>query len=123
MSDWQKVRVTFNDADGNEVSAVMWQNEDSPQSVCTSPEVSSCWIGWNLVHGVMVSPIRELPTGVGAVIRVVDEWTTKSNPLNVFTLDAQGWWHGDSDVYRPEQVAEWQYEVLSEGIQIGGNGE
>ena len=56
---------------------------------------------------------------VGAVIRVIDEWRTKSDPLNVFTLDAEGWWHGDSDAYRPHNVAEWEYEVLSEGIQIG----
>ncbi len=118
-NDWQKVKVAFDDADGNRVEAVMWKLPKSPM-VWAAYDPSFC-VGIDTdVEGITVTPIRELPTGVGAVIQISSELAASDNLHHrLFTLDAQGWWHGDGDAYTETDVIDWQYEVLSEGIQIG----
>lgn len=122
MTTWQKVRVTFNDADGNEVSAVMWQ--DVLQGACVDRKKDTLWVGWNLDYAPKVTPIRELPTGVGAVIRVNDYGRYMKFPYDdlrdIFISDPSGrWWSNtDGDVCPDTQMDDWQYEILSEGIQL-----
>ena len=53
-----KVRVEFTDADGNEVSAVMYKNP--------ARNIASCE-GIEIVGEFACTPIRELPTGIGAM--------------------------------------------------------
>ena len=120
MSEWQKVKVTFNDADGNEVSAVMWANSNYPTCVYLEANDSDVgiYVAWTLNDKrIKVTPIRELPTGVGAVIRIDSEWAA-GGTSGLFVFDAEGWWHGDGDSYKATDVAEWKYEILSEGIQL-----
>ncbi len=124
MSDWQKVRLTFTDADGSGVSAVMWRDPYG-SSVYGNRDIGpDVWIGWSDDYqGVKVEPIRELPTGVGAVIKVVKPIFTKSRDLYCHT--GNGWWtNGEgSDIsahaeYNGFDDLDWPYEILSEGIQL-----
>ena len=122
--DWQKVRVTFQDADGNEVSAVMWRHGGDEATVF-SPDRAygpSVWIEWSSdFEQVSVTPIRELPTGVGAVIRCIGDFETDDPRIDVYVRTAYGRWTNSISSWKPTdiEVAAWEYEVLSEGIQIG----
>ncbi|UXO93911.1 hypothetical protein Pan2_92 [Pseudanabaena phage Pan2] len=122
MSDWQKVRVAFNDADGNGVSAVMWRVKNALQ-VWRSTDPSDEFGFAVDFEGVMVSPIRELPTGVGAVIRVTDcndGMTTVGEDGDVYVRGSGEFWtDGEGDFIHSDDMTDWQYEILSEGIQIG----
>ena len=120
MSDWQKVRVTFNDADGNGVSAVGWTWQKIEPNVFIEvlggPSDGNARTGevpWSICAvGDKVTPIRELPTGVGAVIRLKDG--------SVLTRNIAGMWcaeESDDDMYSND-VEKVQYEILSEGIQL-----
>lgn len=121
MSDWQKVRVTFQDADGNEVSAVMWRVENALQ-VWRSTDPSDEFGFLVDYEGVAVTPIRELPTGVGAVIRVTDYGETEAfgdDAYDVWVSTRTGWTNGEGAWEQSDLVRDWQCEILSEGIQIG----
>ena len=72
MTAWQKVRVEFDDADGNRVSAVMWRDGSNQAAWARSDDIprTSVVVDWVKDDDVTVTPIRELPTGLGAVIEV-----------------------------------------------------
>lgn len=130
MTDWQKVRVQFNDADGNEVSAVMWHNQerdirrvwnkiDSIMRGVAGLGVGELKITWTEREEVKVTPIRELPTGVGAVIVVKHVDCDPTNLMRDLTgtwIDDEGddWLH--DKLNNPDVIESW--EVLSEGIQL-----
>lgn len=134
MSDWRKVRVTFQDADGNEVSAVMWETPEYKAAAYANNDHSDVGVCVNWALGnkrVTVTPIPELPTGVGAVIRVTDYGKNTfqqdaPGPYGaLWMLGSEGWIHRGphrGDPFKPFEIASdgWQYEILSEGIQIGG---
>lgn len=122
MSDWQKVLITFNDADGSEVSAVMWKHKRDECEVFSHTETSGpdLWIEWNRDYeSLTVEPIRELPTGVGAVIRCIGTFRMGDPSDDVYTLSVDGKWHNGYDAKTPDQMTHWEYEILSEGFQIG----
>lgn len=114
MSD-EKVRVLFTDADGNDVSAVMFRVPNRNSVHCPGVEI----------HGELsVTPIRELPTGVGAVVRV--NKPQFSGTRDLYTHVGSGWWTNleVDDVFATAERngfddKQWPWEVLSEGIQIG----
>lgn len=122
MPDFQKVRVTFKDADGRQVSAAMWGDN------------GGVLINWNnrdvrpanylyMEHGkdVKVETINELPTGVGAVIRALGVSARYGDVRDVYITDQSGvWWsNNDGDVASKEEIEhEWIFEVLSEGIEL-----
>ncbi len=113
MTEWQKVRVQFTDADGDEVSAVMWSLDGSLSNHKDgTPSDYPHYL--YMEHGVMVrvTPIRELPTGVGAVIRIKDVGVLVRNSIGIWCAANVS---GDLDHPR---VAEMEYEVLSEGIKL-----
>ena len=121
MTTWQKVRVTFTDADNNEVSAVMYEDQDGDFWNGPSSEALLCVS--LLRGGYEIEEIRELPTGVGAVIKVVKPIFTKARDLYCHT--GNGWWtNGEgSDIsahaeYNGFDDLGWPYEILSEGIQL-----
>jgi hypothetical protein len=67
--------------------------------------------------------MRELPTGVGAVIRVTasnDSFNLYGDTRDIFVSDVSGEWWGnsDGDVCANTAMQDWQYEVLSEGIKL-----
>lgn len=118
MTDWQKVRVTFTDADGREVSAVMYKSptRNSAFDTLVGPGVE--------IHGEFgCEPIRELPTGVGAVIKVVKPIFTESRDLYCHTGNGR-WTNGEgSDIsahakHNGFDDLDWPYEILSEGVQL-----
>lgn len=123
MSDWQKVRVSFTDADGNRVSAVMWALHGSAANgLCLSVEDDNP-IYMEVDGSVKVTPIRELPTGVGAVIRVNKPYFSDTRDL--YTHVGSGWWknlEGDDVSATAEDNGfdkkSWPWEILSEGIQL-----
>lgn len=120
MTDWQKVKVEFTDADGNEVSAVMWQRKGAPGEVQLWRHETDCGILIKYSHkdpAVKITPIRELPTGVGAVVRV--SWVFPALEEAVLTLVATGEWiANDGDIWPSADVADSNYEVLSGGVQL-----
>ena len=118
MSDWQKVRITFDDADGNEVSAVMYEDADAKLWNGT-PQTAN--LSLQALGGISITEIRELPTGVGAVIRCTGPSATGDDLDDVYVRGTDDTWRNwDSDIRAySDVVCEWQYEILSEGIQIG----
>lgn len=126
MSDWQKVRFQFTDASGEEVSAVMWTLPEYPTAVYLNADhndIGFC-INWPYNDGrIKVTPIRELPTGLGAVVKVVKPQFNKGRDLYIHT--GNGWWcnnegndisaHSDHSGF---DELEWPYEVLSEGVEL-----
>ena len=116
MTDWRKVRVEFDDADGNRVSAVMWQNavqygaehfwlsteddDDRLVSIAPTPHLT-------------VTPIRELPTGLGAVIEV----TTVPGDCERWVRTAEDNWVSDWRTEKPDSYFDGlNFTVLSEGV-------
>lgn len=134
MTDWQKVRVTFTDAGNNEVSAAMWAGKVEPEGrpdwvhsyVYGDRKFAEGDVSMQIGHKVTMVPIRELPTGVGAVIRVSDYGDyfegNYGDLRDVYTTDASGlWWSNtDGDVISCESIKhyDWHYEIISEGIQL-----
>jgi hypothetical protein len=126
MSEWQKVRVQFTDADGNKVSAALWAREGhSGVAYVTAGSNDDLLFSWYPDKGqpVIVTPMRELPTGVGAVIRVTasnDSFNLYGDTRDIFVSDVSGEWWGnsDGDVCANTAMQDWQYEVLSEGIKL-----
>jgi len=127
MSDWQKVRVTFDDADGNTVSAVMFTTPEYLARAYRRPDIShdGVVIRWDEGRDIVkVAPIRELPTGTGAVIRVSDygPYVTgvHGDERDVYITDASGkcWSNSDGDFVTSAEMNDWQYEILSEGVQL-----
>ena len=123
MSDWEKVRVDFTDADGNEVSAVMYycpKHDSSAAYSAPQPSDSqggSFFIVWLDEEAVGVTPIRELPTGVGAVVRV--ELGYPANREMVLVRVGPQQWRDTRGQSWYEPYVSWQkYEVLSEGVQL-----
>jgi len=127
MNDWQKVRVTFDDADGNTVSAVMFTTPEYRDRAYRNPDDSDVevvvWWGYE-PDGVKVIPIRELPTGAGAVIRASDygPYVTgvHGDERDVYITDASGkcWSNSDGDFVTSAEMNDWQFEILSEGVQL-----
>lgn len=121
MSYWQKVRVTFQDAGGNGVSAVMWRADgDGVLYTHRDNLTPALWIEWNDDYELArVELIRELPTGVGAVIRCIASFRMGNPSDDVYTLGVDGKWRSGHEAVTPDQMLHWEYEILSEGIQIG----
>lgn len=123
MSDFQKVRVTFTDADGVLVSAAMWSLEASPGFAYLNPDHNDlrASLYWLDEGSVTATPVRKLPTGVGAVIRALGVQAKYVDVRDVYISDQSGvWWsNSDGDVVSKEQIErDWTFEVLSEGIQL-----
>jgi len=122
-SNWQKVKVAFDDADGNQVEAVMWWVKDALQVWRSTDPGDEFGFHFDS-EGVTVTPIRELPTGVGAVIRVTDYndgMTAAAGDDDVYVRGVGEFWTDvEGGICHSDDMADWQYEVLSEGIQIGG---
>lgn len=124
MTEWQKVRVQFTDADGDEVSAVMWSLGGSLSNYKDgTPSDHPDYLYMERGVMVKVTPIRELPAGVGAVIRVTasnDSFNLYGDSRDIFVSDVSGEWWGnsDGDVCANTAMQDWQYEVLSEGIKL-----
>lgn len=123
MSDWQKVKVQFKDADGMLVSATMWARSDWPD--CGYSRKGACvgvFLSWHgEAENVTVTPIRELPTGVGAVIRMIGYAAAYGDVRDVYISDQSGaWWsNNDGDCFSKQQIEQdGNFEVLSEGIQL-----
>lgn len=121
MSDWQKVRVTFQDADGNEVSVPMWAND-----YLFMGKERGDGNAWKILpgKGLKSTLIRELPTGVGAVIRVTDYNdgmdTATGGDDDVYVRGVGEFWTDiEGGFAHSDDMADWRYEVLSEGTQIG----
>jgi hypothetical protein len=119
MGVWQKVRVSFNDADGSEVSAVMFKEPRGDYYV-TKNGGGACVMA---SKDLTVAPIRDLPTGVGAVIRV--NKPQFSDTRDLYTHVGGGWWtnlEGDDVSATAEDNGfdkkSWPWEILSEGIQL-----
>ena len=116
--NWQKVRVAFDDADGNRVEAVMWKLPKSPIAWASHDPLLT---GFDTSEdGVTVIRIYDLPTGVGAVIRFGDNY---GDARDLYVSDVSGkWWsNSDGDTYSSQELLKHGgYEVLSEGIQLGG---
>lgn len=124
MSDFQKVRVTFTDADGKQVSAAMRQLSEFATAAYFKPDhdrVLGC-LTWDESDDVTVTPIRELPTGVGAVIRVSDyrsaSYVTGYEDADTWVRAGEYWANGPGETEHDSAVSRWEYEVLSEGIQL-----
>lgn len=126
MSDFQKVRVTFMDADGKGVSAAMWQLPSGGNSAFIRADHENyvgCLSWFNGIDDVTVTPINGLPTGAGAVIRALalGVWAKYGDVRDVYISDQSGvWWsNNDGDVFSKEQIEhDWTFEILSEGIQL-----
>lgn len=124
MSDFQKVRVTFTDADGKQVSAAMWQLPSAGESAFIRADHKNyvgCLSWFKGIDDVKVEAIPELPIGVGAVIRALGVWAEYGDVRDVYISDQSGvWWsNNDGDVVSKEQIeSKWTFEVLSEGIQL-----
>ena len=123
MSDFQKVRVTFTDADGKQVSAAMWAKSDWPDcGYSRKGSYVGVFVSWcGEAENVTVTPIRELPTGAGAVIRMTGDSAIYGDVRDVYISDQSGlWWsNNDGDVVSKEQIERnGDCEVLSEGIQL-----
>jgi len=123
MSDFQKVRVTFRDADGKQVSAAMWALEASPGFAYLNADHNDlrASLYWLDEHSVTVTPISDLPTGAGAVIRVLGAWAEYGDVRDVYISDQSGkWWsNNDGDCFSKEKIEkDGTYEVLSEGVQL-----
>lgn len=121
-NNWQKVRVAFDDADGNRVEAVMWSLPDEAsfyaEAFSAKDIVDGLWIQVPRAEGV-VTPIYDLPTGAGAVIRLGRAY---GDVRDFYISDVSGkWWsNSDGDTHSShELIKHGGYEVLSEGIQLG----
>ncbi len=117
MSDWQKVKIEFDDAEGNRISAVMWQRNNTPRFAYQNPNNS--WdisFDWNTGEEsrVTVTPIRELPTGLGAVIEV----PTVPGDCERWVRTAEDNWASDSGrTDKPDLYFDGlNFTVLSEGV-------
>lgn len=125
MSDWQKVRIQFTDASGEEVSVVMWAPPEFRYAAYQSDNQDDVGLTliWGEDSGVKMDAIRELPTGLGAVVKVVKPQFNKGRDLYIHT--GNGWWcnnegndisaHSDHSGF---DELEWPYEILSEGIEL-----
>lgn len=119
MTNWQKVRVEFDDADGNRVLAAMWA-ESIPGGFRTEGGVftknigPSLWIEWSSdFDGITVTPIRELPTGLGAVIEV----PTVPGDCERWVRTAEDNWVNDWRTEKPDSYFDvLNFTVLSEGV-------
>ena len=117
MTDMQKVRVSLVDADGVTHEVVGWRRpgqggavfmaEDEPHGGNISPALS-----W-MKAGVTVTPIVELPTGLGAVVEYREEGAEPQR----FVYVGDDWWLGPGSGVRSDWVAARPFTVLSEGVK------
>jgi hypothetical protein len=118
MNDWQKVRIQFTDASGEEVSAVMWTHPSYANLAYKRSDLDNlgmCFM-WAPRDQVTVTPIRELPTGLGAVVSV--EYGLPINDVENYVYMGDDWWGTrDAKDIRSENLAELKFTVLSEGIE------
>lgn len=113
MSDWQKVRVEFDDADGNRVLAVMFQDPDSDFQLWRSHDpVDGLGLIFDSKNEVTVTSIRELPTSLGAVIEV----PTVPGDCERLVLTSIGWIDEMGNEVRAGHFDVLNFTVLSEGV-------
>lgn len=125
MSNWQKVRVTFTDAEGNEVSAVMWAlPKYYPTAVHLNADHSDfgLCIDWaNNDKWIKVEPIRELPTRLGAVVEFSTVPGVIQRCVYVGEMDFGNpyvWFNVTNGVtYKTSEIPE-NFTVLSGGIEL-----
>lgn len=106
-----KARVEFTDADGNQVSAVMWRDDDL--FVCEDGDyyVSIC----GTQQSLKVTNIPVLPDGVGAVIEV----SAGIGRRELLVLGPNGGWCDTAgEWWNSAYILEGPFTVLSEGVRL-----
>ena len=120
MSDMQKVRVSLTDADGKVHEVVGYQYQSDPAAIYQSQEADDWVIQLMNEDAVFaVTPIQELPTGLGAVVEV--RWDDPEGPLTTERYVRIG----DATWFTPEMgedvsdkfLKAQEFTVLSEGVK------
>ena len=111
MTDMQKVRVSLVDADGVTHEVVGWKLPGG-RVVRSHPLDSQYWY-MELDSEAEVTPIVELPTGLGAVVEVREDSTEPERFVKV----GDYWWLGYHREVRSDWLAARPFTVLSEGVK------
>jgi hypothetical protein len=123
VSDFKKVRVRLVDADGVEHSVVGWRLPGDGNPVLSEPkDVGLPASFWYLEYGddVEVTPVVELPTGLGAVVEVTYNYPISNDGdcTDRLVLTGKNEWYATigQEVFEDRHILGNRFVVLSEGV-------
>jgi hypothetical protein len=123
MTDMRKVRVSLVDADGKTHEVVGYRRNDEQPVVFMEVDSEaginkSACIAWIGDSDVTVTPIVELPTGLGAVVEVL--YGPPTNDSDQYVHVGHGKWVPQHRLLEPvsgKWFKERRFTVLSEGVK------
>lgn len=123
MGDMRKVRVSLTDAEGKvhevvgyrrnaEITGVFMRDDDEATGINASVMVQ-----WVDDEDVTVTPIQELPTGLGAVVEV--DYGPPINEVERFVHIGDDYWHEARSCREltSSMLGRMAFTILSEGVK------